>query len=248
MLDEVQKKLAFANVVPFIRDQVALRVNPSTKDASIEFYEFFLSIGDLQRVVAPQVNLLGDRWLFQDLSRTMDLRMLETVVRAPHARGTPAISLNLNLETIMTQAFATFLDQIERGQKVIVEVQSVDVLTNINMYIDARDVLSSMNHAILIDGLTTTTLEMLDVAVLKPDYVKIIWSAELLDAMHPASGTNASAMVTEIGAEKTILSRCDSAAALAWGLKSGITVFQGHFLDSFNKARHTRRPAVRRPA
>jgi EAL domain-containing protein (putative c-di-GMP-specific phosphodiesterase class I) len=247
LLDEVQKKLAFANVVPFIRDQVALRVNPATKDASIEFYEFYLSVGDLQRVVAPQVNLLGDRWLFQDLSRTMDLRMLETVVRAPHARGAPAISLNLNLETIMTQAFATFLEQIERGQKVIVEIQSLDVLTNIGMYLDARNVLNAMNHAILIDGLTTTTLEMLDVAVLKPDYVKVIWSAELLDTMHPASSTNASAMVTEIGAEKTILSRCDSAAALAWGLKSGITVFQGHFLDSFNKARQ-RRPAVRRPA
>ena len=243
LLDDVQKKLAFANVVPFIRDQVALRVNPTTKEASIEFYEFFLSVGDLQRVIAPQVNLLGDRWLVQDLSRTMDLRMLETVVRAPHARGAPAISLNLNLETIMTQAFLTFLQQIESGQKVIVEIQSVDVLTNIGMYIDARNVLNSLNHAILIDGLTTSTLEMLDVAVLKPDYVKIVWSAELLD-----SNTNASTVVTDIGAEKAILSRCDSAAALAWGLKSGITVFQGHFLDSFNKTRQRRPAAVRRPA
>jgi EAL domain-containing protein (putative c-di-GMP-specific phosphodiesterase class I) len=226
-----------------------LRVNPATKEASIEFYEFFLSVGDLQRAVAPSVNLLGDRWLFQDLSRTMDLRMLETVVRAPHARGAPAISLNLNLETVMTQAFATFLEQIERGQKVIVEIQTVDVLTNIGMYLDARNVLNSMNHAMLIDGLTTTTLEMLDVASMKPDYAKIVWSAELLDTMHPAGNTNAAAMVSEIGAEKVILSRCDSAAALAWGLNSGITVFQGHFLDSFNKAR--RRPtsaAARRPA
>jgi EAL domain-containing protein (putative c-di-GMP-specific phosphodiesterase class I) len=249
ILDDVQKKLAFANVVPFIRDQVALRVNPATKEASIEFYEFFLSVGDLQRAVAPNVNLLGDRWLFQDLSRTMDLRMLETVVRAPHARGAPSISLNLNLETIMTQAFATFLEQIERGQKVIVEIQTVDVLTNIGMYLDARNVLNSMNHAMLIDGLTTTTLEMLDVASMKPDYAKIVWSPELLDTMHPAGSTNASAMVNEIGAEKVVLSRCDSAAALAWGLKSGITVFQGHFLDSFNKARRRAASApARRPA
>ena len=239
LLDEVQKKLAFANVVPFIRDQVALRINPQTKEASIEFYEFFLSVGDLQRTIAPNVNLFADKALFQDLSRTMDLRMLETVSRAPQARGTPCISLNLNLETILTPAFGQFMQQIEKGQKVIVEVQCVDLLTNIGMYIDVRNVMGSMGHAILIDGLTTTTVEMLDVAAMKPDYAKIVWAPELLDSMNSASGMGG--LVTEIGIDKVVLSRCDSAAALSWGLKTGIGLFQGHFLDAFNKGR--KRPA-----
>jgi hypothetical protein len=52
-------------------------------------------------------------------------------------------------------------------------------------------------------------------------------------------------MVQEIGAERVILSRCDSPAALQWGLKSGISLFQGHFLDSFNKAR--KRPPAATP-
>ena len=242
LLDEVQKKLAFANVAPFMRDQVALRVNAATKEASIEFYEFFLSVGDLQKVIAPNLNLLGDRALFQDLSRTMDLRMLETVIRAPHARGTPCLSLNLNLETVLTPAFGQFIDRVEKGQKVIVEVQAVDELTNINMYIDIRNVLSSMNHAILIDGLSTTTLQMLDVASMKPDYAKIIWAPELLDMMDPASNRSAAHIVQEIGTEKVILSRCDSSASLSWGLKSGISLFQGHFLDSFHKGR--KKPAA----
>ena len=246
LLDEVQKKLAHVNVAPFIRDQVALRVNAATKEASIEFYEFFLSVGDLQRAVAPNLNLLGDRWLFQDLSRTMDMRMLETVIRAPHARGTPCISLNLNLESVLTQTFGTFIERIEKGQKVIVEVQAVDLLTNINMYLDVRNVLGGMGHAILIDGLSTTTLQMLDVAGMKPDYAKIVWTPELLDMMDPASNRNAGHMVQEIGTEKVILSRCDSPAALAWGLKSGISVFQGHFLDSFNKARKAAPAPARR--
>lgn len=242
MLDEVQKKLAFANVAPFIRDQVALRINAATKEASIEFYEFFLSVADIQRIVAPNINLLGDRWLFQDLSRTMDLRMLETVGRSPLARGTPSVSLNLNLETVLTPTFGEFIGRIEKGQKVIVEVQVLDLLTNINMYLDIRNVLNSMGHAILIDGLSTTTLQMLDVASMKPDYAKIIWAPELLDMMDPESNRNAGHMVQEIGVEKVVLSRCDSPAALAWGLKSGIAVFQGHFLDSFNKSR--KKPAT----
>ncbi len=236
-LDEVQKKIAFANVAPFVRDQVALRINAATKEAAIEFYEFFLSVQDLQRAVAPNLNLLADRWLFQDLSRTMDLRMLETVVRAPQIRGTPCISLNLNLETVLTPTFGTFINQIEKGQKVIVEVTAMDLLTNYNMYLDVRNVLASMGHAILIDGLSTTTLLMLDVAGMKPDYAKIIWAPELLEMMDPGGTRNATHMVQEIGADRIILSRCDSPKALAWGLKSGIALFQGHFLDSFNKAR-----------
>ena len=246
LLDEVQKKLAFANVAPFMRDQVALRVNAATKEASIEFYEFFLSVGDLQRSIAPNINLLGDRTLFQDLSRTMDLRMLETVVRAPHARGTPCLSLNLNLETVLTPAFGTFIERAEPGQKVIVEVQAVDVLTNINMYLDIRNVLNSMNHAILIDGLSTTTLRMLDVASMKPDYAKIIWAPELLEMMDLAGNVSATSMVQEIGSQKVVLSRCDSSSALAWGLKSGIGLFQGHFLDSFNKGRKKAPPPAQR--
>jgi EAL domain-containing protein (putative c-di-GMP-specific phosphodiesterase class I) len=242
-LDDVQKKIAFANVAPFVRDQVALRVNAATKEASIEFYEFFLSVQDLQRTIAPTINLLADRYLFQDLSRTMDIRMLETVVRSPLARGTPCISLNLNLETILTPAFGTFIDRIEKGQKVIVEVTVMDVLTNINMYLDIRNVLGSLGHAILIDGLSTTTLQMLDVAGMKPDYAKIIWTKELLEMMDPAGNRNAMHMVQEIGADKVILSRCDSPASLAWGLKSGIGLFQGHFLDSFNRSRK-KPPAV----
>jgi EAL domain-containing protein (putative c-di-GMP-specific phosphodiesterase class I) len=237
LLDEVQKKLAFANVAPFIKEQVALRINAVTKEASIEFYEFFLSVADIQRAIAPNLNLLGDRWLFQDLSRTMDLRMIETVQRHPLVRGNSCISLNLNLETILTPAFGTFVERIEKGQKVIVEVQAVDLLTNINMYLDVRNVLASMGHAILIDGLSTTTLQMLDVAAMKPDYAKIVWAPELLDMMDPASNRNAGHMVQEIGVDKVILSRCDSPAALSWGLKTGIAVFQGHFLDQFNRAR-----------
>ena len=236
-LDEVQKKLAFANVAPFVRDQVALRINPQTKEASIEFYEFFLSVGDLQRTIAPNINLFGDRSLFQDLSRTMDVRMLETVQRHPQARGTPCISLNLNLETVLTPAFGNFIQHLEKGQKVIVEVAAADMLTNIGMYIDIRNVLGSMGHAILIDGLTTTTIEMLDVAAMKPDYAKIVWAPELLDVTNPATARNTTAMVAEIGVEKVILSRCDSAAALSWGLKTGIGLFQGHFLDAFSKGR-----------
>jgi EAL domain-containing protein (putative c-di-GMP-specific phosphodiesterase class I) len=223
-----------------------MRVNPGAADASIEFFEFFLSVGDLQRTIASNINIFGDRWLFQDLSRTMDLRMLETVVRAPHARECKTLSLNLNLETIATPAFATFLERAPKEQKIIIEVQAIDVLANIRNYFEVQDVMAGLGHALLIDGLNPATLQMLDVGRLQPDYAKIMWAPEFIDLLNPDSNKSAMAMIKEIGAEKIVLARCDSQSAMGWGLKSGIRVFQGHFLDSFGKPKQ--RPAAGKAA
>lgn len=236
-LDVVQKQLAVTNVIPFVRDQAALRLDPAKNQAAIEFREFYLSVGDLGRQIAPGVNLFGDRWLFQDLSRTMDLRMLETIVRAPHARKEPIISLNLNLESISTPAFAAFIERIPKGQRIIIEIQAIDVLAGVRHYIEVHDVMSSMGHALLIDGLSPTTLQMLDVPRLMPHYAKIMWSPELQDMMDPNSNKSAAYMIDQVGADKVILARCDSETAMSWGLKSGIRVFQGHFLDAMSRPR-----------
>ncbi|MBM3512368.1 MAG: hypothetical protein FJX59_01485 [Alphaproteobacteria bacterium] len=234
-LEDLQKKLSHANVIPFVRDQVACRVSPATNEASIEFFEFFMSVADLQRALAPKLNLLGDHWLFQDLSRTMDVRMLEVVAHAPHARGVPGVSLNLNLETVTTPVFQAFLTRMEQGLKIIVEVQLGDVLTNLALYKEVKGALQGLGHAVLIDGLTTTTLKHFDVGHLKPDYAKLIWAPELWDMMTPGSDRSAARMIEQVGAERTVLSRCDSQDALEWGIRTGIKVFQGRFLDAFGK-------------
>ena len=234
-LDEIQKKLAFANIVPFVRDQPVLRINPTTYEAAIEFVEFFLSVGELQRAAAPNINILGDRWLFQDLSRTMDMRMLETVVRAPHAREAAAISLNLNLESVITTAFQGFLANMPK--KVVIEVQPIDVFTNPSMFMDVQSAMKSMGHAMLIDGLNVATLRLLDAASLKPDYVKVAWSPELSEIGNSSAGAVMAAVTAAVGEGKVIISRCESSKAMSWGLKNGVTLFQGRFLDSLKSNR-----------
>lgn len=235
VLDDLQKKLAHSNVIPFVRDQVACRINLATNEASIEFFEFYMSVADLQRAMAPKTNIFGDRWLFQDLSRTMDLKMLEVVAHAPHARGVPAVSLNLNLETVTTSVFAAFLERVEQGVKIIVEVQLTDVLSNLGLYHDVKGALQQQGHAVLIDGLSTAALRLLDVGHLRPDYAKLIWAPELWDMMDPNGDKSAAYVIHQVGAESTVLSRCDTQDALEWGVKTGISIFQGRFLDAFGK-------------
>jgi EAL domain-containing protein (putative c-di-GMP-specific phosphodiesterase class I) len=236
LLDEVQKKLAFANVVPFVRDQPVLRVNPTTYEAGIEFVEFFLSVQDLQRSAAPHINLLGDRALFQDLSRTMDQRMLETVARAPHAREAPALSINLNLETVLTSSFATFLGRFGTDRKIVVELQAMDIFTNLSMYLDVQGALRGLNHAVLIDGVNVAMLRLIDLSELKPDYAKVAYSPEM-EVVGRGAAQVVQELVAALGEGKVILSRCESANALALGIRNNISLFQGRFLDSMRTAR-----------
>ena len=105
-----------------------------------------------------------------------------------------------------------------------------------------------MGHALLIDGLNPATLQMLDVGPLKPDYAKLMWAPEFIELLNPDSNKSAGSMIDEVGPEKIILARCDSQESMAWGLKSGIRIFQGHFLDSFGApkpGRNAGRAAVR---
>ena len=65
-----------------------------------------------------------------------------------------------------------------------------------------------------------------------------MWAPELIDLMNPDSNQSAAAMIEEVGAEKIILARCDSQASMAWGLKSGIRIYQGYLLDSLAVSWH----------
>jgi hypothetical protein len=53
-------------------------------------------------------------------------------------------------------------------------------------------------------------------------------------------------MLKQFGGEKTVLSRVDTADALQWGLRSGIGLFQGRFLDAFGKGRPKPKPVAAR--
>jgi hypothetical protein len=45
------------------------------------------------------------------------------------------------------------------------------------------------------------------------------------------------AVSAAVGGGKIIISRCESSKALSWGLKHGVTLFQGRFLDSLKSNR-----------
>lgn len=229
-LDVLQAKMADLDVRPMLRRQPCIRF--ATKQAHIAFEEVFISMADVREALAIDYDMFADRWLFQDLSRMLDARALAGLPDTAAVGKPDRLSLNLNLESLDTSEFALLSQRLREGQSLVVEVQVIDVFSNLPAFQKARDTLRGDGHAILIDGVHPAVLGALDLTLLDPDMIKIVWHSELAAPQHPRKSEEFADLVTDFGGDRVVLSRCDNETAVMWGLSKGITAFQGRFLDA----------------
>lgn len=230
-LELIHEKLRTLNMRPLLRRQPCIYLN-DRKQAEILFEEFTIGIGEIAEAIAPGQDLFADRWLFQDLSRTLDGGLLHALPAVPMLDGMHSISINLNLESLDHPDFLHLLRRMQGHQRLVVEVQVIDVFTNLTLYQQARQRLRRHGHAILLDGLSPEVLSAMALPLLDPDYVKILWAADLAAGRHSRKGQELASIIADLGASRVILSRCESEIAMSWGMGQGISAFQGRFVDA----------------
>lgn len=227
-LGAVMERLAGMDVAGLVRRQSAIAIIGDST-AEVLFQEFFVSIADLQKTLAPDTNLVGNRWLFQHLSQTLDLRVLGAL-QSMSLRTRPSVySLNLNISTVLSKAYTDFDAAVGHASGISVELQVLDVLADSRGYYAARDKLRESGHTVVIDGLNELTLQFMDVTLFDADLYKLTWSPEMREGEH---GDIVAAALMPVGADKLLLARCDSEAAIQWGLGQGIQKFQGRYVDA----------------
>ncbi len=224
-LDAILRNINNFNIIKLIRRQEAVQI--SAKGMQSLFFEYFTSMVDLKRAIAPDVDVLSNRWLFRYLSETLDLRMLG-ISQDLYAHTPNVISLNLNLSSLFTTEFDSFLKNLPPEMKIVAEIQLTDVFQNIRNFQTACTTLHERGHRILIDGLSVAGTTFLDFNQFDVDYVKL--TIPRLDSEEDVLRTNAFAL--EYDPNKIILMRVESEEAIRWGLLRGITKFQGYFIDS----------------
>lgn len=227
-LGAIVARLEETEVAPMIRRQSAVALG-ERKNAHVVFQEYFVAMAEVQRSLAPDVQVMGNRWLFQHLSQTLDRRVLTAMPRLAVSQPPPAISLNLNLSTLTTEAFRAFESWLGGRVGLVVEVQLVDVFADLASYTLARDWLQERGHRILLDGLSDLSVSLCDVGQFRADFYKIHWSPDLADG-HGREALRAA--LEALGFERMVLGRCDSETAIRWGLDLGIRNFQGRFVDA----------------
>lgn len=229
-LDRLTDAVHDLSVLRLMRRQPVLRFARS--QANVLFEEIHVSVADVAQAIAADRDLLADRWLFQYFTRALDNSALNALPQSDVLGLADAISLNLNLETLQSAEFRSILNILRPGQRLLVEVQVIDVFTNLPAYIEARDTLRAQGHAIIIDGLSPATLGAMDMRLLDPDHVKVLWSPDLVAASHPRRADAVAEVVSILGGDRVILTRCETESAILWGLDKGISCFQGHYLDA----------------
>ena len=191
---------------------------------------------ELKKRIAPEVNLFASPWLFQYLTETLDKRMLAVLSNRDIGGMASPVSLNLNVNTILSRDFQNFHKAIGKSaSRVVVEMQVLDIFADMNTYCYARDSLQERGYRVLVDGLSPLALQFFDPGLLQSDFVKIAWGPEFEGDTDSTRLAEMREVVASAGKDSVILARIDTEEAVKWGLAMGISRFQGFFIDDMMK-------------
>ncbi|MDD4556391.1 MAG: hypothetical protein PHE89_03575 [Alphaproteobacteria bacterium] len=227
--DVVFKCLERMNLSEIIRRQSCFSYSEE-KGLRTLFQEFFFAVKDLNIKLSDRFDLMKNKWIFLYLSTFLDRRILSSFFTSNITKWPSYISLNLNLDSVFTKEFVDFAKRfLKTRQKIIVEVKLIDVLNNIDLYLEARDVLRRGGNKVLIDEVPLSAIEMLNFDQFDMDYIKVFWEP-LLE--YEQGNSKLKSAIQRIGTDKIILAKCASKVSLDWGMKYGIKNFQGPYFDT----------------
>lgn len=231
-VDEVLRVLDTVDISELVKRQSIVEVLGANQ-FKVKFQEFFVAVKDLNQLFTG-IDLQENRWLYCYMLQHLDKRVLQAFFSANLTQWPDLISLNLNMQSVYSPEFVKFAKQfLKQGHKIVVEVQLIDIFSNLPLYFEVKEILSRGGHKILIDGVSASSLKLMNLKALNPDMIKIFW--EPLWETGPDIEEVKEA-IKMLGKENVVLAKCDSSEALSWGIRHGFSCFQGPFMDDLEVA------------
>ena len=231
-LAKIDKALTMFDLSPFIFNQPVVNIRDDTEQNK-EYFELYISIKGVQDRLAPDFDLLANRWLFNYFTSSLDQSLLRSLNHGLDFIGNESIAINLNLSTAMSTSFMKFDERLPaayRG-KVVLEINKVDLIENLSLYRELLDFAIKREYRICIDGLNEFWVTQLDFESLGCDYAKVFWTSDMLSLesdLERAFLDKASAM----GRCKFILARCGTMRGLLYAYRHNIHLVQGRAIDT----------------
>lgn len=216
---------------PLIRRQPVVRIDAERRGRVIG-EEFYVAMHEVRKHCAQNMDLQSNRWLFQEICRLLDPKTLTAIA---HLDALPDagihLGLNLTLETILSPALDQLLAKLPGETRLVVEVRVIDVFTSLSLLPKAAERLRALGHTFVLDQVDPRALAMIDPARLAVDRLKLVWSDDLADPASVWDGPRPERWIQTVGPDTIILSHIQNDKGILWGLKNGISVFQGFFID-----------------
>jgi len=243
LLQRVELALGQADLANLLRRQAVCAMVGKAPPQPV-FHELFVSIADLRETLFPSVNVNSSPWLFQQLTETLDRRVLSLLNKHDDRTLESDISINLNVSTILGPEFLVFDDNVKAGMRgtIVLELQKVDIFADLGAYLFARDFAHDRGYRICIDGLSYQQLPFVDRERMGADLIKLIWDPSLTEEKDKKTEA-----LRRIGVTRIILCRCDNPASIEFGHSVGITLFQGRHIEALVQGDPRKRGLRARP-
>ena len=182
-----------------------------------------------------EADFLSNRWLFRYLTQLLDVRMLDMLISSPVRYFETPVSLNFNIETILSRKFREFDAVIKPTLKVslVIEIHIGDIFADINGFIAARNLLQKLGYRVCIDGLNSFSILQINRELLAFDLAKLQWNADQEADIATADNQALLRAIKNCGPNRVILCRCDTRQAVNFWTDNGHQSFSGAFSGSY---------------
>ncbi|WP_282604607.1 hypothetical protein [Pelagibius sp. Alg239-R121] len=239
-LGDIATAIAQADLSSMMQRQSTFLLDADGRPEPV-FREIYFSIDHLQEVLIPGHDILANRWLFQDLTRHLDRRMISLLVHNDDDSLRQSYSLNLNVSTLLSSDFLALDETLNPDvrRSIVIEFQLIDVFADVASFLFARDFLRERGYNVCLDGTTHLSLPFVDRKRLGFDMVKLLWDNDFSNTMKSSRGPELRAAISEIGPDRVILSHCGSEDALQTGKGLGLSLYQGFHIDRLRDSLRT---------
>lgn len=231
-LANIERDLRVVDLAATIRRQPVCSAVPEQPLRTL-FDEMYVNINHLRQAMGIEVDLHSNRWLFKHLTQTLDLRMLDTIQRNPTRYISNPVSLNLNIQTLLSNRFAEFDATVKPSAKasIVLELQIADVFTDMAAFLLAKDTVQKLGYRVCLDGVTELSFPQIDRQRLGFDLIKLQWNTDGAAEINSEKNIKLAQAIRQCGNNRVILTRCDTKEAVEYGHALGLSLFQGRYLD-----------------
>ena len=130
-LDKLERNIRNMDMYSLI-DEQNICVVVDNMEPKVIFTKKYISLDEVNDSILPGYNISGDKWLFQRLTETFDLKLMQALI---DYKSFPenVLSINMNVSTISTKEFDKFIDQQKSmsDQPMVLEITLFDIMADL---------------------------------------------------------------------------------------------------------------------